>query len=194
MLAPNDVVPRVVGHLVGADQIAPPDLGRIEAEAGGALVHQPLADEIALGPPGRPERARRRLVGDDRPEIAVVAGHAIRAGEERGAELGRHEGRRAHVRADVRADQRAQPDDAPAPRRSRSRPGTRPARAWFVDIMASRRSSIHRTGRPSFIAASGTRMSSGYSSPRTPKPPPTSTSVRRRAPTGCRRSGPGCCG
>ena len=113
MLAPNDVVPGVVRHLVRADEIAPADLGGIEAEAGGALVHQPLADEIALGPPGRPERARRRLVGDHRPEIAVVVGHAIRAGEERGAELGRHERGGAHVRADVRAHQRTQPDDAP---------------------------------------------------------------------------------
>ena len=43
----------------------------------------------------------------------MVAGHAIRAGEERRAELGRHERGGAHVRADVRAHQRAQPDDAP---------------------------------------------------------------------------------
>ena len=103
----------VVRHLVGADQIAPPDLGGVEAEAGRAQVHQPLADEVALRAPGRAQRARRRLVGDDRPEVAGVARHAIRAGEERGAELGGHERGGAHVGADVRADQRAQPEDAP---------------------------------------------------------------------------------
>src|SRR5881397_3425056 len=42
----------VVGHLVGADQIAPPDLRWIDAEARRAQVHEALAGEIALGAPG----------------------------------------------------------------------------------------------------------------------------------------------
>ncbi len=80
----------VVRHLVGADQVAPPDLGRIEREPGGCQVHQPLAREVALGAARRAQRAHRRLVGDDGPEVAGVGGHAVRSGQERRAELGRH--------------------------------------------------------------------------------------------------------
>ena len=104
--------PAVVGHLVGADQVAPADLGGIEAEPGGTAVQQPLADEVALGAAGRAQRAGRRLVGDDGPEIAGVARHAIGAGQQGGAELGGHQRRRPHVGTDVGADDGADGEDA----------------------------------------------------------------------------------
>ena len=160
MLTPNDLVPKSYGISSGADQVAAADLRRIEAEARGALVHQPLADEVALGTPGRAQRPRRRLVRHHAPEVARVVRHAIGAGQQRGAELGGHERRRPHVGADVGVDHRAHADDA-AVGVEADLDLPRVSRAWLAAMRFSRRVSIHFTGRPSFMAASGTRMSSG---------------------------------
>src|SRR6266404_5087868 len=78
-----------------------------------AGVHQPLADEVALRPARRAQRARRRLVRHDRPQVAGVVRHAVRAGQQRGAEFRGDERRRPHVGADVGPDQRADGEDAP---------------------------------------------------------------------------------
>ena len=161
MLAPNDLVPQSYGISSARIRLRRRISAGSRPSRAAPSVHQPLADEVALGAAGRAQRARRRLVGDDRPEIAGVVRHAIGAGQERGAELGGHERGGAHVGADVGAHERAHAEDAAVARRSRSRPRTSTSRAWLVAMRFSRRSSIHRTGRPSFIAASGTRMSSG---------------------------------
>src|SRR6266404_3176411 len=103
----------VVGHLFGADEVAAADLRRVEPEPRRAGVHQPLADEVALRPARRAQCARRRLVRHDRPQVAGVVRHAVRAGQQRGAEFRGDERRRPHVGADVGPDQRADGEDAP---------------------------------------------------------------------------------
>jgi hypothetical protein len=104
--------PAVVGHLVCADHVAAPNLGRIEAQARGGLIEQTLTCEVALRTAGRAQCAGRRLVGHHRPEIAGVARHSIRPGQQRGAELGGHERGCAHVGADVGTHHRAHAQDA----------------------------------------------------------------------------------
>ena len=69
------------GQLFGGNQVAPADLDRIDAEAVRGGVHQPLADEARLEPPGRAVGRGGRLVGQ-----ADVAGrperrHPVEAGQ-----------------------------------------------------------------------------------------------------------------
>src|SRR6059036_3480204 len=64
---------RPVRHLVGAHEVAPADLGGIEAEAARAEIHEPLHHEHRLGTAGGAVRRVQRLVGDDaRPGVPVV--------------------------------------------------------------------------------------------------------------------------
>ena len=136
MLAPNDLVPESYGISSARMRLRRRISAGSRPRRRGALVHQPLADEVALGPPGRPERARRRLVGDDRPEIAVVVGHAIRAGQERGAELGRARARRcARTRRCPRGSARAARRCGPRASKPISASYST-SRAWLVDMQA----------------------------------------------------------
>src|SRR5438874_239921 len=91
---------RVVRHLVGADQVAAPELGGVEPEPRGGEVEQPLAGEVALRAAGRAQRADGRLVRHHAPQVARVRRHAVRPRQEGGAERGGHERRGAHVRAE----------------------------------------------------------------------------------------------
>ena len=55
----------VVRHLVGLDQVAPPELGWIEPEVGGEAVHHPLHHEVAQRPAASAHEAGRRGVRVD---------------------------------------------------------------------------------------------------------------------------------
>ena len=62
----------VVGHLLGPDQVAPPQFRGIETEAAGGHVQQPLAHEVGLVAAGAPVGAHRGLVGEHAPGTAVI--------------------------------------------------------------------------------------------------------------------------
>src|SRR2546422_9041052 len=72
---------RTVRHLVGAHQIAAPDVGRVEAEAPRTEVHEALHDEHRLRTPRRTVRRVRRLGGDDARSRVPVRRHAVRTGK-----------------------------------------------------------------------------------------------------------------
>ena len=194
MLTPNDLVPTSYGISSGADEVAPADLGGIDAQPGGRPIHQALAHEVALGPARGAQRAGRRLVRHHRPEIARVVRHAVRAGEQRGAELRGHQRGRPHVGADVGMDHRAHPEDAAV--------GVEPDLDLVRDlarviggheVLAPVSRSTSRAARSSWRPAGpgcprGTARRARRSRRRRP---PRSAAAR---PPGGRRSAPGSCG
>src|SRR4029434_8730192 len=70
-----------IRHLGGAHEVAPADLGRVEAELARADVHQALHDEHGLGPSGSAIGRVQRLRGDHARADVPVVRHAIRAGQ-----------------------------------------------------------------------------------------------------------------
>jgi len=73
--------PRPVGHLVGADQVAPPEFGRIQAETAGPPVEKALHDEHRLRPARAPVGRVRSLVGDEASSLAPVVRDPVRSGK-----------------------------------------------------------------------------------------------------------------
>ena len=62
----------VVGHLLRADHVAPPQLRGIEPEAVGRHVQEPLAHEVGLVAAGAPVGAYRGLVGEHAVDLTTV--------------------------------------------------------------------------------------------------------------------------
>ena len=56
---------RIPGAVLGSHQVAPPDLGRIETERAGDVVHGRFHDEVAMRLAGAPVGAHDRRVGVD---------------------------------------------------------------------------------------------------------------------------------
>ena len=79
----------VVGKRIGRNEIAPPDLGAVDAELARGDIEQPLDDEDAVLAAGAAVRRDDRLVGEDRRERAVVVRHHIRP-EQRALTVDRH--------------------------------------------------------------------------------------------------------
>src|SRR5262249_33218548 len=77
----------VVRHVGHGNEVATPDLRRVEPETRRPPVQEPLPGKVALRTSRRAQRSSWRLVGDDGPEIARIIRHAVGAGEQRGAEL-----------------------------------------------------------------------------------------------------------
>ena len=141
----------VVGHLVGADQVAPAQLRRVEAEA-----------RRRPGPSG----ARARSCTPGGRASAACRPASCWSPPTRGRT-------RSSARGTGRAGARRRTPPAPAPPcarrrrcrrgspracrgcarrgRSRSPPRTSTSRAWLAAMRFSRRLSIHFTGRPSFM-------------------------------------------
>ena len=79
-----------VGHLLGADEVAPPDLRRIESEASRCDVEQTLHHERGLRPSGAAVCGAGRLVGDHvLGDVAVMGNPVGRAKVDDGVERGR---------------------------------------------------------------------------------------------------------
>ncbi len=100
-----------VRHLAGVDEVAPPDVGRIEPELGRDAIDQPLADERALIPSGAAVGAGRRLVGEHAQRLALVVLHPVRPGQQRDRQLGDDHAVRADVGAEIGDEPVAQRDD-----------------------------------------------------------------------------------
>ena len=116
----------LVGHLLGADQVAPAQRRRIHLHLARRRVHQPLDQVDRLGPAGAAVRAGRRGVGEHGGEVQVDRRQVVDAGRDPRADqqLDRDAGRRG-VGADV-GERLARA--APAPgrrRRARARRGWR---------------------------------------------------------------------
>src|SRR5690606_34807044 len=60
-----------VGHLLGADHVAPAQLGAVDAGLRGGRVHQPLDDVDVLGPAGAAVGAGGRAVGEHGAQVEV---------------------------------------------------------------------------------------------------------------------------
>src|SRR5262249_1360851 len=72
---------RVVRHLVGLDEVAPPDVGGIEPKLARDQIDHALAHERALVPAGPAIRAGWRLVRHHARGFAFVVRNAIRTGQ-----------------------------------------------------------------------------------------------------------------
>ena len=164
----------VVRHLLGPDEVAQPDLGAVQAALAGDRVHHPLHHEAALRPAGAPVGRDEHGVGVEAVELDPVGPGLVRA-----EQLGRGDDR--HDQPVRRVGAVVVPELAPTARAARpssSYPTSTSCnwpRSCADEMKCSRRSSTHFTGRPSRIAAHGTRISSGHGCTiLTPKPPPTS--------------------
>ena len=68
-------------HLVGADQVPPPQLGGVHADPARRAIQQPVEHEGGLGPAGAPIGGREGLVGEDVPADPAVVRHVVRPGQ-----------------------------------------------------------------------------------------------------------------
>ena len=106
---------RCVRHLFGTDEVAPPHVRRILAEAHGDQIHQALVRQHRRHHAHAPIRALGRAVGRNRDRVVLVVADVIGPGDQAGARHG-VEGRAVRprpVRADTRQDPRAQSEHAP---------------------------------------------------------------------------------
>ena len=102
-------------HLLRGDEIAPPDICRIDAKIGGGDVDQPFAEEIRLDASGAAIGSRRRLVGDMRVHLARKVRNPVWPRQELRATRRRRATGAAGIGADVDRDLAAQPDDDTVP-------------------------------------------------------------------------------
>ena len=110
------VVARVVGEpghrgvreLVGLDVVAPPDLGRIDADLRGELVHRALDGEGRLWSTGAAVGVGRRHGGEDRRAREHVGGHVVDAAVEERAE--QRDARRDQLEVGAHVGQEVDPD------------------------------------------------------------------------------------
>ena len=75
--------PDVVGHLVVAERVDPPDLGRIHPQFARREIDHPLHREDRLRAACTTDRRRRRLVRDDGPAVDEQRRNAVRSGHVR---------------------------------------------------------------------------------------------------------------
>src|SRR6266700_4335757 len=74
----------VVGELLWLDEVVAPEVGRVDAQLGGGLLHQPLDQETRLGDPERAAIGDPAggLVGVDAVHLAPGGRHVVGAGED----------------------------------------------------------------------------------------------------------------
>ena len=87
-----------VGQLRRADEVAAPQLGRVQAQAARGRVHQPLDQVDGLGPPGAAVGAGGRVVGEHGRDADVHRADVVHAGAHPGPHHQR-DGHRAAARA-----------------------------------------------------------------------------------------------
>ena len=91
-----------VGELLGLDEVAPPQLHRVEPDLGGQRVHGPLDGVGGLGPAGAAVGVGRRHVREHRRAAEVVGRRdVVDAGVEEGAEQRDARGDQLQVRTHV---------------------------------------------------------------------------------------------
>jgi hypothetical protein len=95
-------------EFVGADQVAPPDLGPGEAELPGDDVEHPLADE-GLDLPRPPVRDVGRLVGEQDPAVELQGRDPVGAGEHGAGDQGNQDGAVGEGRIGTAVDRQAGP-------------------------------------------------------------------------------------
>src|ERR671926_129210 len=71
------LVAGVVGHLVGLDQIATAQLGRVETQMAGQPIHHPLDDEVADLAPAAANEASRDGVGVDQAGLRIQSRQSV---------------------------------------------------------------------------------------------------------------------
>src|SRR5437016_4994419 len=98
-------------HLLRGNEIATPDLCRIDCKIGGGDVDQPLAEEIRLDAAGAAIGSRRRFVGDMGVDLAREVRDPIRSWQELCASRGRRAAGAAGIRPDIDRHLAAQADD-----------------------------------------------------------------------------------
>ena len=111
----GDQTPDVERHLLRGDEVAAPDIRRINAKIGGRDIDQPLAEEIRLDASGPAIGSRRRLVGDMGVDLARKVRNPIRPRQELRATRRRRAARAAGIGADIDRDLAAQSNDDAVP-------------------------------------------------------------------------------
>ena len=101
----------VEGHLLRGDEIAPPDVGRIDAEIARRHVDQSFAKEIGLDASRAAVGSRWRLVGDVSIDRAGEVRNTVRPRQKLGTPRRRRAAGAARIGADVDRDLAAQPQD-----------------------------------------------------------------------------------
>ena len=88
-----------IGHFVGADRVAPPDLDAVDVKFLRDRVDQPFAHERRLVAAGRAIGRRRRLVGQAEMADGAVGRHAVGPGQDAGRHVHDARGVGAHIGA-----------------------------------------------------------------------------------------------
>ena len=104
----------VVRELLGPEQVAPADLDAVETELPGREVEQPLDHEDAVLAARPADRRHDGLVGEDRRELAVIAGDVV-GSEQRALAVDRHREPVGIVGARVVQKNVADAEDPPVP-------------------------------------------------------------------------------
>jgi hypothetical protein len=90
-----------IGNVRPADQVAPPELDRVDAEVARGELHQPVAEEAALESARRAIGAAGRLVAHQHHSFEMDVGNPVRAGEELHKVARRGQPVRAGIGADI---------------------------------------------------------------------------------------------
>ncbi|GBD42175.1 hypothetical protein HRbin39_01564 [bacterium HR39] len=107
---------RLVGEGVLRDEVAPADLGAVDAELARRRVHQRLHQIARLGPSGAAIRIHRRGVGVVRLHVAVDGRDAVLTREQRRVEICRNRrAEAAHVGAEIGLGGHAHGEEAAVP-------------------------------------------------------------------------------
>ena len=167
-----------VGHLVGADQVAPAQLDRVEAQLARGDVHEALGDEHGLRAAGAAVGRARHLVRDHDAAAAAERGQAIEPDEVRGRHVGHH---RAAGQVGAGVDQEVVGEREDAAVAVEGERGGVHLVARVRGAQEARRAACRSSARRRRAGARAWPRSAppGYTGPLVPKPPPTSGAVTR---------------
>ena len=149
---------RGVGELL--DEVAAPDLGRVDTQLVGEQIHHPLDHVRGLGTPRAAVRVGRRRVGEGPAAGDVDLLDVVGARHHEDRQMRDRRRDELQVRAVVLDEldaKRLNPCRRGRPRARRAASWSRP---WIVATIASERSSIHLTGAPTSFDACATANSS----------------------------------